>query len=160
MLRAKARWYSVNHDQANQFKYFTILIKKYGAYMDANNGYECDNFMDCDLNTWCWMIFKFSVDKEQIDAAIESMKGVVKRYEEREQINPGFIDTYANLLYKAGRTNEAMVQEESAIRILIRKKATESDMKDFIDTLERMKAGKPTWPHYIDKDDFFHMGLM
>jgi thioredoxin-related protein len=161
ILKARAVWYGQHHDQANQLKYFTIYINKYSSNLDAN-GEECAGFMDCDLNTGCWMVFKYSVDKDQIDASIKCMKGVLERFRNRGTgyVPGGFIDTYANLLYKAGRTNEAIEQEEYVLKYLINAKATENDLKEYKSTLERMKQGKPTWPHYISKDDFFGMGLI
>ena len=58
-----------------------------------------------------------------------------------------YVDTYANLLYKVGRTAEAMKWEEFAIE-----KANErgEQGKDFLevykDTLDKMRKGEPTWP--------------
>jgi hypothetical protein len=158
ILKARIRWYDSHADHGNQCKYFTLLLQKYSANMDANNGYECANFMDCDLNGQCWMLFKYSVDKDQIDAAIKCMNGVIRRYKVAGYVPDGFIDTYANLLYKAGRSEEAINAEEEEIDDMIKRKATESDLKEFRETLKRMKESKPTWPHYIDKDDYFGMG--
>ncbi len=159
ILKAKAKWFNEHHDQANQAKYFTLLIQKYGENMDANKGSECANFMDCDLNTWCWGIFKYSVDKEQINVSIDCMKGVIERYMMRGWVPVEFMDTYANLLYKAGRLKEAVEIEEEGISNLVKSKTPESDIRRFREALEKMKKGLPTWPHYIDKNDFFGMGL-
>jgi tetratricopeptide (TPR) repeat protein len=161
ILKARARWYNDHSDRGNQCKYFTLLIQKYSSNMDANNGDEClNNFMDCDLNLYCWTVFKYSVEKGEIDAAIKCMNGAIKRYKMRGSVPEGFTDTYANLLYKAGRLNEAIAAEEEEISNLEKLKADEAAIKGFRETLDKMKQGKPTWPHYIDKTDFFGMGLM
>jgi hypothetical protein len=53
-----------------------------------------------------------------------------------------------------------MEAEEEEIANLEKLKAAESGIREFRETLEKMRQGKPTWPHYIDKGDFFGMGLM
>lgn len=51
-----------------------------------------------------------------------------------------FIDTYANLLYKLGRKEEAIKWQEHALEVAI------ADEKPAIRSmLEKMKAGAPTW---------------
>ena len=54
--------------------------------------------------------------------------------------DPTQIDTYANLLYKAGRHREALEWEEKAVRL-----STGRD-KEITDNLGAMKAGQATWP--------------
>ena len=119
--------------------------------MGGNNENE-----DLELNAVCWdAIFERSVDKEQIDAAISCIRGVVER-----QINRGgaaftYQDTYANLLFKAGRTEDAIIQEEEAIKGTIEWRLPESYTKDYRTTLEKIRQNVPTWPRYIDKGDVF-----
>jgi tetratricopeptide (TPR) repeat protein len=50
-----------------------------------------------------------------------------------------YLDTYANLLYKLGRTEEALRYEEKAF-------ALAPNDKDITDNLSKMKKGEPTWP--------------
>ncbi len=54
------------------------------------------------------------------------------------------IDTYANLLYKVGRINEAIAAEEIAIKLAIEQGALDIKESNEI-TLSKMKDGKPTW---------------
>ncbi len=145
---------------ANYSKYFTLLIQKYSANMDANTGDDCGpNFMDCDLNGRCWTIFKGSVDKDQIDAAIVCMKCVLARYKRTPPgyVPEGFTDTYANLLYKAGKTEEAIQQEQSIVDYLIAVKAPAANIEEFKITVEKMKKGEPTWPSYVEDEYIFGM---
>jgi hypothetical protein len=53
---------------------------------------------------------------------------------------PGMMDTYANILYKLGRTNEAIKVEEKALAL-----ADESDKKGYQDVIDKMKKGEKTW---------------
>jgi len=50
------------------------------------------------------------------------------------------IDTYANLLYKAGRNREAIEWEEKAVRLSVGRD------REITDHLAAMKAGQATWP--------------
>ena len=50
------------------------------------------------------------------------------------------MDTYANILYKLGRTNEAIKVEEKALAL-----ADESDKKGYQDVIDKMKKGEKTW---------------
>jgi hypothetical protein len=52
------------------------------------------------------------------------------------------MDTYANLLHKAGNTKEAIVWQKKAIDLL---KAQGEDSEDFEDTLAKMERGEKTW---------------
>ncbi len=54
--------------------------------------------------------------------------------------DPTQIDTYANLLYKAGKNQEALEREQRAFEL------SEGQDKEITGHLERMKAGEPTWP--------------
>ena len=49
------------------------------------------------------------------------------------------VDTYANLLYKLGRTEEAIKWETKAIEL-------EPNEAAFKETLTKMKKGEKTWP--------------
>jgi hypothetical protein len=50
------------------------------------------------------------------------------------------MDTYANLLYRLGRNDEAIEWEEKVVTLNPNPKDEE-----FVETLKKMKAGKPTW---------------
>lgn len=54
-----------------------------------------------------------------------------------------FMDTYANLLYKLGRTNEAIIVEEKALNLSM---DSASAINNLIkETIRKMKAGEKTW---------------
>jgi hypothetical protein len=147
VLRAQVRWYQVHKDYALCARYFTILINNY--FMDNYT----DN-MDLGLNSIAWdVVFKRSVDKEQIDAAIECMQGVIKRQTNRALYAGEYLDTYAHLLYKAGRVSEALKIEEEAIQSSIKANQPEWVIREFQATVDKMKEGKPTWRSYIGKND-------
>lgn len=149
ILIAKIKWNEKNHDWADTAKYFTLLAKQYDfAHNDRQN--------DLMLNSIIWnSIFKRSADKEQIDIAIKCMEALIDRVNKRKGPPFVYIDTYANLLYKADRASEAIQQEEIGWKKTIEWKQHESGTGAYLEIIEKMKQGQPTWPHYIDKDDIF-----
>jgi hypothetical protein len=149
ILMGKMKWHEKNHEWAATAKDFTLLSIQYGFdYNDSRNQLM--------LNHIIWnAIFKRSVDKEQIDEAINCMSVVINGVNQRKGPPFVYLDTYANLLYKAGRVSEAVQQEELGWQKTIEWKQPEGFIKQYLDVIEKMKEGKPTWPHYIDKDDIF-----
>jgi len=137
ILEAKIIW---NEGQQNlrYTKYFIEKWEKYG--LDTT-----DSQTDLRLNQVAWDIFNKVNDKEQIESAINWMQGVVKR-SERKNIawNAATTDTYASLLYKAGKKDKAIQIEERAVSI-----AETSKYKPLIAELQeranQMKKGQPTW---------------
>ena len=55
-----------------------------------------------------------------------------------EPQNAAWIDTYANLLYKQGRTNEALIEESKAARL-------SPEQEDIKGNYAKMILGLPTW---------------
>ncbi|ASZ12948.1 thioredoxin fold domain-containing protein [Chitinophaga pendula] len=88
-----------------------------------------------DLNTYAWTVFEKCDDKACLEAALDWSK---RSFEGNN--SPALIDTYANLLYKLGRKDEAISWEEKAMNAL-----PESDRADFNATINKMKNGQPTW---------------
>lgn len=147
VLRVRDEWYRDHHEWMLSARCFALLMKKYKPVYITN---EISSF----FNSVCWnSIFRRSVNKEEIDAGIKAMKSVVMRDIARNgKGNHLTIDTYANLLYKAGQTQEALKWEEKALSL-------SPEHKSYIETVDRMKKGKPTWPHYIS-NDFWDGGLI
>jgi tetratricopeptide (TPR) repeat protein len=95
------------------------------------------------LNNLSYLVFKHVSDRRIIETAVAVMKeGMDKKvpFLTYGNDNPIYIDTYANLLYKTGKTEEAIEYEEKALRL--------SDGRDdqIAGRLHAMRAGEPTWP--------------
>lgn len=92
-----------------------------------------------DINALSWILFQNVTDVEVLNFACD----VVMKYamEEWYQNNVEAWDTYANLLHKAGRTNQAISWEEKALKM----KKGQGDVKVYSDALEKMKKGIATW---------------
>lgn len=87
------------------------------------------------LNSIAWDFFEKVTDMKSIENALRWSKRSLEIYPN----NHMFIDTYANLLYKLGRKQEAIVNETDALRLASESK---SDTKVYENTLKKMKAGE------------------
>lgn len=140
------------HVKASLFEYFAQNKDKYWpeyirSYIDKieKNGYDTSHpqiqFLDVILiNNFVFnAIFYHSDDKDQINTALKWMEGVIRRNAK----DPNNFDTYANLLYKAGRIKEAIQWQEKAVQIASEEKS--GYLPSFQSNLAKMKKGEPTW---------------
>jgi len=99
-------------------------MAKYGASMEPQQ-----------LNAYAWTVFENCKDMTCVKEALEWSKRSFKDKEE-----PMFIDTYANILYKMGKTDEAIKWSEKALAL-----APAGEKADYQQTLDKMKRGEKTW---------------
>lgn len=97
-------------------------MKKYGTEVDAEM-----------LNNFAWAVFENCKDPDCVASALIWSKRSVDETKEKE---PMFLDTYANLLYKSGKTNEAIAMQQKAVDLVPADKKGE-----FQATLDKMKKG-------------------
>lgn len=88
-----------------------------------------------ELNNYAWTVFENCKDMTCVAEALEWSKRSFK-----DNNTPGFIDTYANILYKLGKTDEAITWEEKALAL-----AADGDKKGYQDVIDKMKKGEKTW---------------
>ena len=86
-----------------------------------------------------YALLRHVVDANVLEAAIKVCGSSVDSGDARGESDPVEIDTYANLLYKVGKNQEALEWEEKAERL------SQGRDQDIADHLEKMKAGQPTW---------------
>ena len=99
---------------------------------DMNNAYF--------INECAWNVFQRSNNKDELRSATSWIRHIF-------QIEPNnfyYVDTYANLLYKVGRIDEAIFWEEKSLKIATDEKS-EDYMKMFQEVIVKMKKGEPTW---------------
>jgi thioredoxin-related protein len=134
---AKVTWFQYRDDEAYIDAYLT-QVEKYGTDTTVSG-------QDLDLNNHFWIVFEKSNDVSQLNRAIQLMEGVIRRNHATRPMAIAW-DTYANLLYKVGRTKEAIEWEEKAMEQV---KAGEfyspSAIEEYNDTVNKMKIGIPTW---------------
>jgi len=91
------------------------------------------------LNEVAWNYFLKKTDHESLKKALAWSK---RSLEFTGNSVGAFLDTYANLLHKLGRTGEAIPWEELAIE---KGPDDDEDISSYKVTLEKMKKGEPTW---------------
>jgi hypothetical protein len=90
---------------------------------------------DYHINNVSWALFEHVDDPKVLDIAIKTNEYNVRVFMPDEAVE---LDTYANLLYKAGRRDEALACEEKAVKL-------SGNGKEFVETLEKMNKNVPTW---------------
>ena len=125
----------------NQMLYFRNIQdwKNFGKYYKAyfETAYMRPEYI---VNGLSWKVFEKVSDPEVVKFACD----VVMRYamEEWYQYDPNAYDTYANLLYRLGRKEQAIAWEEKALKIA---RGNEYFEKQSMAALEKMRKGLITW---------------
>jgi thioredoxin-related protein len=89
------------------------------------------------LNTFAWEVFENNGDKKLLQIALRWSK---KSLEGKESNNWHYIDTYANILYRLGKTKEALEMETKLLSF------EDEEAKDTaLKTIDKMKKGEKTW---------------
>jgi hypothetical protein len=87
------------------------------------------------INNISWTVFEHVKDLNVLNVAI---KATYYSLENFAKDDPGDMDTHANLLYKAGRTKDAIEVEKKAVQL-------SENRKELVETLDKMEKGIPTW---------------
>jgi hypothetical protein len=127
ILEARLKFYE---KKKNWKQFLKLAIAKIKATDPSKN----EVVYAINVNTTSWLIFLHSENKRQIKLAIDWMKNLVVN----NTSQPGWLDTYANLLYKSGNKKEALKWEEMAFKLSPNDHEIES-------ALLLMKLNKPTW---------------
>jgi thioredoxin-related protein len=151
VLETKKMWYLYYHKQLEFAKAMNDKMEKYGT--DTTDRAE-----DFRLNNMAFILFKelgpTTVPGKEVITELARvtawMEGVVRRGAtatgRRLQQWPMYIDTYANLLHKIGRTAEAIKWEEFAIKKGEEVGDDKENIELYEDCLMNMNKKKPTWP--------------
>lgn len=126
ILMAKIQVYKVQKDWDKFQLAVLAYMETYGTDVKPNM-----------LNDFAWTVFENCQDPECVSKAIEWSKRGADLTGNKD---PMILDTYANLLYKSGKSKEAIEIEEKAMAL-----AAESDKAEYSTTLEKMKKGEKTW---------------
>lgn len=94
-----------------------------------------DGVSEAQLNEFAWAVFQNCND----EACLQNALAWSKRSFEKEQ-NPAFMDTYANILYRLGKKEEALQWEQKALDLV-----SDTEKRGYQQTLDKMKAGEKTW---------------
>ncbi len=110
-------------DWAEFSKAVVTYMNDYGSKVSAKQ-----------MNEFAWTVFENCSDMNCVEQALEWSKKSVDVTN-----NPAFMDTYANLLYKTGKKQDAISWEEKAITML---KQEQQPVNEYEATLEKFKSGK------------------
>jgi tetratricopeptide (TPR) repeat protein len=102
----------------------TPYIEKYGMRVSPN-----------EMNSFAWTVFENVSDREILNAALAWSK-----LSFQQEQDPNYMDTYANLLYKLDKKEEAITWEQKALNL-----APDNAKPTFQATLDKMKSGENTW---------------
>ncbi len=143
-LRGRLKHY-YSPKKADSLISFTKMLyykqnKQWDNYAKNLLEYSCKHLSDqtsAMKNEVAWGVFLNSHNRDTLKETLNWLSPTLRE----ENANVHYcIDTYANLLYKLGKTKEAISWEVKAINL------APADMKDsYVATLEAMKQGKPTW---------------
>lgn len=119
--------------QPSNYRNESFIEELVNNYIDST---VLSEFSLWDYNSLAWEVFLKVDNNTLLTKALLWSKKCIEQAEE-----PAYLDTYANLLYKLGRKQEAIEFEEKAIALL----KDEADKKSYVEVLEKMKQGKKTW---------------
>jgi len=122
IAKSKVIYYTNKKDAENTVNSIVAYMKQYSGKASP-----------MDLNQFAWTIFESCKDMKCVEDALEWSK---RSFAENQ--DPNFMDTYANLLYKLGRKDEAIAVQEKAVSLA-------KDKKPLEETLNKMKKGEKTW---------------
>ncbi len=125
VISVKPVYYKKNKNWDLFIKNLLPFLKEYEASLDP-----------VDLNNGAWDIFQYSTNTDDLHYGLS----ISERSMNSQKNNPGFIDTYANLLYKLGRKTEAIAKETEALNL-----TEPSERPSYQETLDKMKSGAKTW---------------
>jgi thioredoxin-related protein len=121
--RVKITWYLTKKDFPNFEKAMVAYMKSYSNKMS-----------DGELNNIAWSVFQSCPDMTCVSGILEWSKRL------RDNNEPGVVDTYANILYKLGKKDDAIALETKAMNL-----AGDTDKASFQGTIDKMKKGEKTW---------------
>lgn len=122
LAQTKAQYYMFKKDWPNFQTQVVAYMKKYGQKASPEQ-----------LNQFAWTVFENCPDMSCVKEALEWSKRSLEGKE-----NPMFMDTYANILYRLGRKDEAIAMQEKAVKL-------SNGDKELNATLTKMKNGEKTW---------------
>jgi predicted Zn-dependent protease len=89
---------------------------------------------DEDMNSIAWSVFENCSDASCVSQILD-ISSQLKNTNEA-----AYLDTYANLLYKTGKKNEAIAMQQKAVDA-----SPENERSGYQATLAKMKNGIQTW---------------
>ena len=121
--RIQVNYYMTRKDWPNFEKAMVAYMKIYDSKIS-----------DAELNNIAWGVFQGCPDMTCVSDILDWSKRL------KDNKDAGLIDTYANILYKLGKKDDAIALETKAMGL-----AGEPDKASFLETIDKMKKGEKTW---------------
>ena len=121
--RIKVNYYGRSKDWTHFETAIVAYMKQYGAQMS-----------DPELNSLAWGVFQGCPDMSCVSHILDWSVQL------KQSNDPGFMDTYANILYKLGHKDDAIALEQKAITL-----SAPDSKADLQATLDKMQRGEKTW---------------
>jgi len=133
ILDNKIYWYRKRSDWDNTIKYEIEKIEV--------NGIDTAGLGKSFLNNLVYsVIFQHSSNPEYLEKGLKFMDVLLKVNPEKDS----WLDTYANLLYKLGKKDQALRYQEKALAIA-KGRNDELNVTEYTTTLKKMRNDLPTW---------------
>jgi hypothetical protein len=141
-LRNKEELYMKYYQRTNDFeRYIHYATKHCESLMlisiDFKSATILRDLYSGQLNDISWNFFEKTSDKEALNNALRWSKRSLEMYPD----NYMYMDTYANLLYKLGKKNQAISVQTKALK-LVKKAGDDVAIPEYEETLQKMKRGE------------------
>ncbi len=137
VINGKLAWYKWLVRNKKEDQYWTHFLQ---ARVNFIQHYRMDSVTKDynSMNAWCYDEFFLHCDDSiKLQLAVGWMKLVIDHLPQNYDVR----DTYACLLYKTGRVDKAIEQEQKALSIAI----DDLDKKHALITIEKMRTGEKIW---------------
>lgn len=135
VLAAKREWYERHSNNEAAARVYLVMLKKYPPREEV--------LLQL-LNYKAWDALITITDSNIVNGYISWMKKLVERY----PTVYFFLDTYANLLYKAGKRREAIIWQEKAANLSLAN--GDPNAIEYRLQVEHMKNRQPTYPGKVN----------
>jgi len=121
----------------------------------ANASFEClkefgNEMSDRELNGMAWNVFQYTSNRPHLEEALKWSLRTIRDYPNIRYVNTfGYMDTYANLLYKLGQRDSAIIWENRTIEkmeSLDKRVIDPESLNEIKANLSKMQANEITWP--------------
>ena len=124
VLKGKVIYYQNKNDWPNFQQQVVAYMKKYGQHASLD-----------EMNDFAFTVFQHCEDMSCVSEALDWSRRSIK-----DNPNAAFYDTYANILYKIGKKDEAIAWEQKGLDL-----ARQEEKTTYQQTLDKMKKGEKTW---------------
>jgi hypothetical protein len=141
VLNGKVSWYIFLVNTKKETQYWRDLVTcRINQVKEL--GLDTMKVQATNINQICWIeVFHHCEDPNQLATAANWMEGIISR---NPKVNSACFDTYACLLYKAGKLDEAISWEGKYLQYMSDNKA-KTQMEYASTTIQKMKKGEKIW---------------